>query len=91
MMTKTEFTTLLGDEGYEGIMTIQRPANAEQDMHALPFQTKALVLFGGLTLRIGGRERTYSAGDIFELAVHEVYEAFYGPAGACYLIGRRCA
>ena len=48
-----------------------------------------IVLDGGMTMTIGGQERTLGPGDRLELRAGEPHLATIGPDGATYLVGRR--
>ena len=88
-MHRDEFLALLSSEGFREVVTVTREPNGALDVHAHPFEAKALILEGELTLRIGDDARTYRAGDIFHLATGIDHAEQYGPDGVSYLVGRR--
>ncbi|MBL8488149.1 MAG: cupin domain-containing protein [Rhodocyclaceae bacterium] len=57
--------------------------------HARPFEARALILAGEITIRAGGRTVSYGAGDAFHLPAGLAHQESYGPAGVRYLVGRK--
>lgn len=57
--------------------------------HAHPFDVRALVLNGEITLTVEGVEYAYREGDIFVLPAGHRHAEAVGPAGVDYLVGRR--
>lgn len=88
-MDRTDFAASLATDGFAEIVTIERPADGALDVHTHPFEAKALVLAGELTIRCGTTEQRYQAGQIFHLAAHEPHAETYGPQGVTYLVGRK--
>jgi quercetin dioxygenase-like cupin family protein len=86
---RDSFTRSLDSEGYKEVVTVKREAYGNLCSHAHPFEAKALILTGELTLRVDGAERCYHVGEVFHLAANEPHEERYGPAGVSYLVGRR--
>jgi quercetin dioxygenase-like cupin family protein len=88
-MHRDEFLALLSSEGFNEVVTVTREANASLDIHAHPFDAKALIVEGDLTIRIGDDANTYRAGDIFHLTTNIDHSERYGPHGVSYLVGRK--
>lgn len=88
-MQREEFTALLAAESFEEAVTVEREADGRMDVHSHPFEAKALVLQGDLSIRIGDDERVYRAGDVFHLAANVPHAERYGSGGVRYLVGRR--
>jgi len=88
-MERDEFIDTLKREGFEEIVTVTRDPHGTLDDHAHPFEAKALILHGELTIRIGAAERVYRAGDVFHLQANESYSERFGPEGVQYLVGRK--
>jgi quercetin dioxygenase-like cupin family protein len=65
------------------------PAMAQVAEHAHPFDVRALVLNGEITLTVEGVEYAYREGDIFVLPAGHRHAETVGPAGVDYLVGRR--
>jgi quercetin dioxygenase-like cupin family protein len=57
--------------------------------HAHPYDVRALVLNGQITLTVEGVEYAYREGDIFVLPAGHRHAEAVGPAGVDYLVGRR--
>ncbi|HVL76453.1 MAG TPA: AraC family ligand binding domain-containing protein [Noviherbaspirillum sp.] len=88
-MQREEFLARLAEDGFKEVVTVEREANGAWELHAHPFEAKALILRGEIRLRRGEEERTYPAGTIFHLAADEPHSEWYGPQGVTYLVGRR--
>ena len=88
-MEREEFIAMLAAERFGEVVSVEREANGSLDAHAHPFEAKALVLRGELTIQTKEAERLYRAGDIFHLRAQVVHEERYGPAGVSYLVGRK--
>ena len=83
------FSEQLRHEGFAEITTVEREPGGGLGDHAHPFEAKALIVAGEITITVGGRSATYRAGEIFHLANGVQHEERYGPAGVRYLVGRR--
>jgi quercetin dioxygenase-like cupin family protein len=88
-MTRDEFLAALASEGFKEIVTVTREPNQSLDTHAHPFEAKALILDGELTIRASEAEQRYQPGDVFHLPANESHSERYGPAGVTYLVGRK--
>ena len=56
-----------------------------------PFDVRALVLNGEITLTVEGIDYAYREGDIFVMPAGHVHAEAIGPDGVDYLVGRRTA
>jgi quercetin dioxygenase-like cupin family protein len=63
--------------------------NASTSAHAHPFDVRALVLNGEITLAVEGIDYAYRAGDIFVMPAGHLHAETAGPDGVEYLVGRR--
>ena len=88
-MRKDAFIEALAKEGFTELVTVEREPNGGLNMHAHPFEAKALILDGEIRIDTEGTERIYLAGDIFHLKAGEPHTESYGPGGVRYLVGRR--
>ena len=88
-MGKDDFIAMLAAEQFNEPITVEREADGSMDAHSHPFEAKALVLQGELTIRVGDTERLYRAGDVFHLLAQVLHEERYGPTGVSYLVGRK--
>jgi quercetin dioxygenase-like cupin family protein len=88
-MNADDFESALKRAGYLDVETKQFKPGLATQPHAHPFDVRALVLDGEITLVANGVSRTYRAGEIFEMAAGCEHAEQYGPAGARNLVGRR--
>ncbi|MBA3477922.1 MAG: cupin [Lautropia sp.] len=88
-MQRDEFTALLAAESFDEVVTVAREANGGLEFHAHPFEAKALVLEGDLSIRTEGGERVYRVGDVFHLHANVLHSERYGSGGVTYLVGRK--
>ncbi|MBI2744975.1 MAG: cupin [Burkholderiales bacterium] len=88
-MDQDLFRRELQAAGFEQITTVTREPNGFLDTHTHPFEAKALILSGEITLVCGGREQRYQPGEVFHLALAEPHTERYGPQGVSYLVGRK--
>lgn len=88
-MKQDDFKALLAAEGFEQAVTVERQANGRLDTHAHPFEARALILEGELSICTDDGERTYRSGDEFHLQANVPHTERYGPAGVKYLVGRK--
>lgn len=88
-MNTAEFETALKRAGYLDVETKQVKPEFSTQPHAHPFDVRALVLDGDVTLTTGGESRTYRPGEVFEMAAGCEHSERHGPQGTKYLVGRR--
>ena len=69
--------------------TNSKDAGLFVDTHSHPFDVRALVLQGQVTITCGDQARTYQAGDVLELARNIAHSEQFGPEGYTFLLGRR--
>ena len=88
-MTPEEFKAQLQPLGFSEFVLVEWPANGGLAEHTHPFEARALILSGEITLRVEGRETRYRPGETFHLAHGQPHEERYGPVGVHYLVGRK--
>jgi quercetin dioxygenase-like cupin family protein len=88
-MQQAEFEAMLAEEQFGEVVTVEREAGGSLDTHTHPFEAKALILKGELSIDTEGGGRLYRAGDIFHLAAHTPHTERYGPDGVQYVVGRK--
>ena len=57
--------------------------------HSHPFDVRAMVIQGALTLTRDGTTRTYKSGETFSMPKGCLHYESYGPEGAVTLFGRK--
>ena len=87
-MDRQNFEAELQRDGYE-ILTNTTPGAKVNPEHAHPFDVKAMVLQGALTLKCDGESRTYGPGETFAMSRGRLHSESYGPEGAVILSGRK--
>lgn len=88
-MDIASFETALQAEGYGNVETKQLPAAARNTEHAHPFEVRALVLEGQISLGVAGQVRTYAKGEVFTMPAGCGHTEEIGAEGVRYLVGRR--
>jgi quercetin dioxygenase-like cupin family protein len=88
-MNAADFETGLQRAGYLDVETKQAQPDLTTQPHSHPFDVRALVLAGEVTLTTQGQSRTYRTGEIFEMAAGCEHSERHGPEGTKYLVGRR--
>lgn len=88
-MERNDFMAVLASEGFAETVTVEREAHGSLDVHAHPFEAKALILDGEIRLCIGETEQIFKAGQVFHLLAGTPHSETYGPEGVRYLVGRR--
>ncbi len=88
-MSETEFRQLLAEQGYETVVTVEREPNGALDTHSHPFEARALILNGDITIVAEGQTWHCGPGDTFCLAANVPHTECYGPQGVTYLAGRK--
>ena len=88
-MEREVFIKILAIEGFEETVTVMREPGGFLELHAHPFEAKALILKGELVLNVQGAEQCYRAGQVFHLPAGTPHLEQYGPQGVEYLVGRR--
>jgi quercetin dioxygenase-like cupin family protein len=83
------FRQELQRKGFATITTVTREPDGFLDTHSHPFEAKALILSGEITLVCQGQGTLYRPGEVFYLAQAEPHTERYGPAGVTYLVGRK--
>lgn len=90
-MDTTRFETGLRADGFEQIEKKQLAAGSSTTEHSHPFEVRALVLDGQISLTVAGEMRTYAEGDVFTMAAGCKHAENIGAQGVSYLVGRRPA
>ena len=88
-MDRTSFENELRAQGYGEVVDRRMEPGTVNPGHEHEFDARLLVLEGAMTIASEGRERTYRAGDMFEMQAGCRHSETAGPEGARYLAGRR--
>jgi quercetin dioxygenase-like cupin family protein len=88
-LTAEMFSRDLARAGFNAPIIVERGPNESLDEHAHPFEARALILEGEITLSLEGRETVYRVGDVFHLPSGARHIERYGPSGVRYLVGRK--
>ncbi len=88
-MTREEFERMLAAEGIETVVEVVREPNGSLDTHSHPFEARALILDGEITVVVDGKTIHCKPGDTFHLAADVPHTETYGPQGVRYLAGRK--
>jgi quercetin dioxygenase-like cupin family protein len=88
-MERDTFIEAMKREGFAEVVTVMRDPGGMVDDHTHPFEAKALVLHGELTIRVGDAERLYRTGDVFHLQANVSHSERFGSEGVQYLVGRK--
>jgi quercetin dioxygenase-like cupin family protein len=88
-MLRVDFEIELREQGYGEVVDRQMTANAVNPEHAHEFDARLLLLEGEITITRDGNERTYRAGETFEMSAGCRHAERCGPRGVRYLAGRR--
>jgi quercetin dioxygenase-like cupin family protein len=88
-MDQIEFRSQLASDGFEEIETRSMAPDLYNPPHSHPFEVRALMLAGELTLGWEDQNRTFGPGEIFRMAAGCEHTEWFGPEGATYLVGRK--
>lgn len=87
-MDRRTFEAELKRAGYE-ILTSTTHGVKVNPEHSHPFDIRAMVLQGALTLTRDGKVQTYRSGETFSMPRGCRHSESYGPEGAVTLLGRK--
>ena len=90
-MKDDDFETAVRRDGFDSVERRTLPAGMVVAEHAHPFDVRALVLNGQITVTVEGIEYAYREGDIFVMPAGHRHAEAVGAAGVDYLVGRRHA
>jgi quercetin dioxygenase-like cupin family protein len=88
-MTPATFEADLKRDGFAEIDTRSLPPGQVNALHSHPFEVKAMVLEGEITLTVDGTDRSYRSGDVFTMASGCQHAEHVGGSGVSYLVGRK--
>lgn len=85
------FKEQLTSSGFSEVLSREQVPNHYVEAHTHPFDARALITAGDITLTVNGVATRYAQGTIFELAAGTPHEEATGSEGVTYLVGRRAA
>lgn len=88
-MNSEQFLQLLLREGFPEPVEVQQVPNGQLGIHEHPFEVKALVVEGDISIVIDGLSKIYKAGEIFHLELKQPHAESYGSEGVKYLASRK--
>ena len=88
-MNSEQFLQLLRRDGFPEPVEVQQVPNGQIGVHEHPFEVRALVVEGDITIVIDGLSKNYKAGEIFHLELKQPHAESYGPEGVKYLASRK--
>ena len=88
-MNSEQFLQLLYRDGFPEPVEVQQVPNGQIGVHEHPFEVKALVVEGDITIVIDGLSKNYKAGEMFHLELKQPHAESYGSEGVKYLASRK--
>lgn len=88
-MHRQVFEAELKRDGYDEIVTGTTQGPKHNAEHSHPYDVKAMVVDGAITLAWDGRTQTFGPGEIFTMARGCPHTETFGPEGAVTLVGRK--
>ncbi|BDT76871.1 hypothetical protein PKF023_06740 [Polynucleobacter yangtzensis] len=88
-MNSEQFLQLLRRDGFPEPVEVQQVPNGQIGVHEHPFEVRALVVEGDITIVIDGLSKNYKAGEMFHLELKQPHAESYGSEGVKYLASRK--
>lgn len=88
-MDTAQFEAALRQDGFTEVATKSQPPGHTAPEHAHPFDVRALVLEGEITLTVDGKGTAYRAGEVFTMDSGRRHSEAIGAEGVRILSGRR--
>ena len=87
-MDRQMFEAELKRDGYD-VMTNTTPGVKVNPEHSHPFDVRAMVVQGAITITSGSEAKTYKPGDSWDLPRGCLHAESYGSEGAVVLVGKK--
>lgn len=88
-MDRQVFEAELKREGYDEILTGNTQGPKHNAEHSHPYDVKAMVIDGAITLAWEGKTQTFRPSEVFTMARGCLHTETFGPEGAATLVGRK--
>ena len=88
-MNTQDFEAQLKADNFDEITLVEKPVGYAMGEHQHPFEARALITKGDITLTVNGVATTYAAGDIFRLPAQTPHLEDAAAHGVTYLAGRK--
>lgn len=88
-MNTQDFEAQLKADNFDEITLLEKPVGYAMGEHKHPFEARALITKGDITLTVNGVSTTYGVGDIFRLPAQTPHHESAAPHGVTYLVGRK--
>ena len=90
-MDRENFTQSLAEGQFNEVLEKSLAADEHNAPHSHPFDVRALVTQGDITLTIDGIQTQYREGEIFTMVAGCTHAENVGSRGVTYVAGRRYA
>jgi len=88
-MDRQVFEAELESEGYDEIVNGMTQGPKHNAEHSHPYDVKAMVIDGAITLAWEGQTQTFRSGEVFTMARGCLHAETFGPEGVVTLVGRK--
>ena len=88
-MNIEEFLRLLQQDGFPEPVEVQQVPYGQLGIHEHPFEVRALVIAGDITIITDRISQSYNTGDAFHLGFKQPHSESYGSEGVKYLASRK--
>lgn len=88
-MDRQHFESELKRDGYDEIVTGTTQGPKHNAEHSHPYDVKAMVIDGAITLAWEGTTQTFRPGEVFTMARGCLHTETFGPEGVVTLVGRK--
>ena len=88
-MNTQDFEAKLKADHFDEITLVEKPVGYVMGEHQHPFEARALITKGDITLVVAGVSTTYHVGDIFRLPAQTPHHENAAPNGVTYVAGRK--
>ncbi len=88
-MNTQDFEAQLKADNFDEITLLEKPVGYAMGEHQHPFEARALITQGDITLIVNGVSTTYGVGDIFRLPAQTPHHENAAAHGVTYLVGRK--